>query len=241
MRHVRGTRIIDADGLVLAPGFIDLHSHGDCTLPAFPGRDQFDQPGRDDRGHRELRVFAGPGQPDRRARQRAPAPDRGDRAGPRLVVDDVRVVPGRSMRPGRRTTSSRWSASARFASPPWGWPIGRRRRWRSRRCATASHEALDAGAWGMSTGLVYPPGDVRRPTRSSRSARSSWPGTRCTPRISATRATSSATPSTRRSRIGSALGTRVEISHLKSVGKRNHGRIGRRLERIDAARAAGLG
>src|SRR5262245_5714121 len=27
---------IDGDGLALAPGFIDLHSHGDLTLPAFP-------------------------------------------------------------------------------------------------------------------------------------------------------------------------------------------------------------
>ena len=27
---------IDADGLALAPGFIDLHSHADLTLPAFP-------------------------------------------------------------------------------------------------------------------------------------------------------------------------------------------------------------
>ena len=27
---------IDGDGLALAPGFIDLHSHADLTLPAFP-------------------------------------------------------------------------------------------------------------------------------------------------------------------------------------------------------------
>src|SRR5437762_3936759 len=27
---------IDADGLALAPGFIDMHSHADHTLPAFP-------------------------------------------------------------------------------------------------------------------------------------------------------------------------------------------------------------
>ena len=31
-----GARIVDADGLAIAPGFIDLHSHADFTLPAYP-------------------------------------------------------------------------------------------------------------------------------------------------------------------------------------------------------------
>ncbi len=30
-------RMIDGGGLVLAPGFIDLHSHADFTLPSYPG------------------------------------------------------------------------------------------------------------------------------------------------------------------------------------------------------------
>ncbi len=31
-----GALVIDGDGLVAAPGFIDLHSHADFTLPAYP-------------------------------------------------------------------------------------------------------------------------------------------------------------------------------------------------------------
>src|SRR5919108_3066478 len=31
-----GGQVVDAGGLALAPGFIDLHSHADHTLPAFP-------------------------------------------------------------------------------------------------------------------------------------------------------------------------------------------------------------
>ena len=31
-------RVVDAGGLVLAPGFIDMHSHADFTLPSYPDR-----------------------------------------------------------------------------------------------------------------------------------------------------------------------------------------------------------
>src|SRR5262249_39548156 len=31
-----GGLVVDADGLALAPGFIDMHSHADFTLPAYP-------------------------------------------------------------------------------------------------------------------------------------------------------------------------------------------------------------
>jgi N-acyl-D-amino-acid deacylase len=34
--HVSGTRTIDADGLVLAPGFVDMHSHSDLVLLTEP-------------------------------------------------------------------------------------------------------------------------------------------------------------------------------------------------------------
>ena len=33
----RPTVVLDAAGLVVAPGFIDMHSHADHTLPSYPG------------------------------------------------------------------------------------------------------------------------------------------------------------------------------------------------------------
>src|SRR5690606_22817087 len=36
--RLSGTRVVDADGLVLAPGFIDMHSHSDIQILADPDR-----------------------------------------------------------------------------------------------------------------------------------------------------------------------------------------------------------
>src|SRR5438552_555621 len=35
-QHEGAATVIDADGLALAPGFIDMHSHADHTVPANP-------------------------------------------------------------------------------------------------------------------------------------------------------------------------------------------------------------
>src|SRR5436190_19948461 len=35
-RTLTGTRVIDAEGLVLAPGFIDMHAHSDLQILAKP-------------------------------------------------------------------------------------------------------------------------------------------------------------------------------------------------------------
>src|SRR5579862_8145742 len=40
-----GVRVVDAGGLAIAPGFIDLHAHSDFTFPAFP-----DSPGQVSQG-----------------------------------------------------------------------------------------------------------------------------------------------------------------------------------------------
>ena len=51
-------RVLDAGGLVLAPGYIDMHSHADFTLPSYPGAINSLSPGRDHGDHRQLRLFA---------------------------------------------------------------------------------------------------------------------------------------------------------------------------------------
>ena len=154
---------------MLAPGFIDMHSHADFTLPSYPARDQLAGPGRDHGGHRQLRLLT-------RATGRRPGPRRRAagrvsraRAGPRLGVADrsASTWPGWTRR-GRPSTSSRSSATACSAWRSSARRIGRPPRPSSTRCATAAAAALADGAWGMSTGLVYPPGRLRRDRRDRR-------------------------------------------------------------------------
>ncbi len=100
-------------------------------------------------------------------------------------------------------------------------------------------EALDAGAWGMSTGLVYPPGAYADQAEIVAVGE----GLRARDGLYASHIRNEGDELgeavDEAIAIGAALGTRVEISHVKSVGTRNFGRIWRALERIDAARAAG--
>ena len=72
-----GALVIDGDGLVAAPGFIDLHSHADFTLPAYPGRHQLAEPGRDRGGRRQLRLLARTAVGRRRVRARMARADAG--------------------------------------------------------------------------------------------------------------------------------------------------------------------
>ena len=125
----RGTRIIDADGLIVAPGFIDLHSHGDCTLPAFPGAINSISQGVTTEVIGNCGYSPAPVSPIAERANELASPDPGDRAGPRLVVVDVRVVP--------RTARRRPAGSQRH-------PAGRLRRASDRRHG----DGLEAGDRG---------------------------------------------------------------------------------------------
>lgn len=100
-------------------------------------------------------------------------------------------------------------------------------------------EATDAGAFGVSSGLIYPPAVFSNTEELVAMARHLPEG-----RLYATHMRNEGagllTSIEEALAIGSAAGRRVQVSHLKAAGMSNWGAVPAALERLDAARAAGV-
>jgi N-acyl-D-amino-acid deacylase len=101
-------------------------------------------------------------------------------------------------------------------------------------------EALDAGAWGFSTGLVYPPSSYADTREIIALARAMAPrGGQYSSHI---RGESSMLLDSiaEAIRIGEEGGVRVEISHVKASGRENWPKLDAALRMLDDARARGV-
>lgn len=233
-------RVIDAYGLVLAPGFIDLHSHADLTLPAYPaainslsqgvttevvGNCGFSPaPVSPQRSRAELlQTFVGGLGPDLDwtwsdvARFLA----RLDSAHPSVNV--APLVGHGTLRIAAMGMEDRPSTPEERAHMRGGL-----------------REALAAGAWGLSTGLVYPPGayaltdeivEVAVELRSHNALYASHIRNEGETLLDAVGEALT---------IGERTGARVQVSHLKASGLPNHGHVGGAIDAIDSARARGV-
>lgn len=109
-----------------------------------------------------------------------------------------------------------------------------------------TEEALDAGAFGVSTGLIYPPGIHARPDEIAAVVA-------CTARRGRLYAThmrneaagvagaiDEAVATAREAGRLAGRGARLQVSHLKAAARAVYGTAPRLVARIEAARAAGL-
>jgi N-acyl-D-amino-acid deacylase len=237
---IAGDRIVDGDGLVLAPGFIDLHSHADFTLPAFPTAINSLSQGVTSEvvgncGYSPAPLAANPERAEEfRSYSRGLGPDlewtwrsfgefldRLSAAHP--AVNCLPLVGHGALR------VAAMGMAAREANPE---ELARMRQ--------GLHNALSAGAWGMSTGLVYPPGayapteeivEIGRELTAANALYASHIRNEADGLLSAV---------DEALEIGRTLRVRVEISHLKAAGRRNHGHVPQAIAAIAEARARGL-
>ncbi|MCZ7537051.1 MAG: amidohydrolase family protein [Acidimicrobiia bacterium] len=101
-------------------------------------------------------------------------------------------------------------------------------------------EGLDAGAFGLSSGLVYEPGcfaatdelvDLARPVRDRGGIYTSHIRDESAGLLGAI---------TEAIAVGERAGVRVQVSHHKSAGRENWGRVNESLALLDSARARGV-
>ncbi len=234
-------RTVDATGMLVCPGFVDVHTHSDLSLLSAPAA-----PSRVHQGiTTEVVGNCGLGV--------TPLPDGTDRAALRGAVGyldldpaiawDWRDLPGylaavAGARPAVNVAALVAHIPLRAAALGFA---GRTPTVVERdRMAGLLGDALDAGGIGLSTGLVYAPASHADDDElaalgavvAARGKVFAWHvrdyGDRL--RDSVAQAV----------RIGERTGCRVQVSHLIAVGRRNWGGVPRALELIEAAHDRGV-
>ena len=231
---------VDAGGLVLAPGFIDMHSHADFTLPAYPDAiNSLSQgvttevlgncgyspaPLADDRRRADDQRAAGAGlgpDLDWSWRTFGEYLDRLDLAAP--AVNCIALVGHGMLRMAVVGAEDRAATPAELDE-----------------MRAAASRALAEGAWGMSTGLVYPPGSYAITDEVVSVGRALQPVDGLYASHIRNEGDGLSEALGEAIEIGRRLDVRVEVSHLKAAGQANHGRSGEALAILDQARASGV-
>ena len=234
--------IIDAQGQTVSPGFIDLHSHADFSLPVIPTADSLVCQGITTVVTGQCGFSPAPLSPDTRG-------------------EFVHSVAGLFKDLADRTPWDKWSTFHDYLSfleenkvslnvaplvghgairvAVMGYAEGRADADQMAGMRARLNEALDAGAFGISTGLIYPPGSITETEELIELVKVA--GDRGRMYFSHIRGENSSllTALEEALRIGRETGAPVEISHFKATGRSNWDRSAEALRLIDEARAGG--
>ena len=233
--------VIDAAGLVVAPGFIDIHTHTDGTVFRYPLAESKIRQGvtTEVTGNCGIGCFPV-------ARERAD-----------ILLDYLRVHEFDLPPEGLAWIGfAEYSARVAKARPAVNHVpllahgalriavMGADDRLPTAQEQAAMEEILDrelaAGAWGMSSGLIYPPGSYAATAELVGLAKVlARHGALYTSHIRGESATLLEALEEAVT-IGRESGARVEVSHLKAMGKAFWGKGQEALRRIEAARREGV-
>jgi N-acyl-D-amino-acid deacylase len=232
-------RVIDAGDLVVAPGFIDMHSHADYTLPSHPAAINSISQGVTTEvigncGYSPAPLAVDPGRADaQRAAGHGLGPDLDwswhSFAGFLGHLDDAR--PAVNCVPLVGHGMLRLAVVGGEDRPATLDELDTMR--------GEVDAALAAGAWGMSTGLVYPPGSFAPTDEIVAVGEALRPLDALYASHIRNENDGLATALSEAIEIGRRLGVPVQVSHLKAAGRRNHGRAQEALGILREARAGG--
>ena len=230
-----GAEAIDAAGCLVTPGFIDAHAHSDAYLVVEP-----DAPSKISQGvTTEVNGQCGGSVAPRYGEARLSsdwAAILGDRltwrslAEYREVLEAAKPAVNTVQFVGHNTLrSSVVGYAGREATPD-----------ELKEMSRLLEESLDAGGWGLTTGLIYQPGKYSTPDEVVALARvaAAKGGLYATHMRSEGDAILEAIDEV--VDLARATGIRAEISHLKTSGRRNWGKIDAVLEKIEAVVGDGL-
>ena len=222
---------IDADGKVLAPGFVDVHTHDDGALLRYPGMEFKLSQGCTSLVVGNCGFSAIPAVPGERERSGliGVTPTWQDLDGFRAAVAEANPSVNAMALVGHNT--SRSLAMQLEKRPPTEAELDVMR--------AHVRAAMDQGACGFSTGLIYEPGRYCDTDEIVELAKESA-------RAGGIYATHMRNEGDRlleavdeAIHVGDVAALPVQISHHKSAGRRNWGKIGRSLAKVDDANARG--
>jgi N-acyl-D-amino-acid deacylase len=237
----RGKTVIEADGLVAAPGFIDIHSHTDLTIFKHPLAESKALQGVTTEVVGNCGIGAFPVIQERKS----------------VLIDYLKMHDFHLPSDGLS-----WNNFTQYADQLDGIGLGLNLAplvaHGALRIAILGAEdrvpsdkelekmknllidSLEQGAWGLSTGLIYPPGSFAKTEELVDLARvvANY-GALYTSHIRGEGATLMKALD-EAIRIGTKSGVRVEVSHLKAMGKDNWGRGKKALLKLEKARQSGV-
>ncbi len=237
---VTAARSMDAAGMVVAPGFIDLHAHSDLTLLSDGGARSAVAQGVTTQVVGNCGIGVSPAPAARAAEVRAAAAliD----LDPGVSMDWTSVAGYRAALASAGTAihvaplCGHLALRVAVAGPRPG-PLDVIER---RRLGELADEALAQGAVGLSTGLMYPPARDADATELDVLGDAAARHGRLFAIHMRDYAAGLLDAVDEAIGVARRTGCRLQLSHLAVAGRRNHGSVARALERVDRARAEGL-